>query len=167
MHIIDSRPDRERCVTVPPSTATSTLALLEQELTLLARHQSSGQQSADLILDRSGYQLLSRLELGPLTLGGLAEAFKLDVSTVNRQVAALRAKGLVERVADPAGGVAKLLRPTRRGRTALRKDREVRYGHVGQVVADWDEQDVRRLHALLAQFNASIEELEGRPWPRG
>jgi DNA-binding MarR family transcriptional regulator len=144
-----------------------TLALLEQELTLLARHQISGQQSPDLGLDRSGYQLLSRLELGPLTLGGLAEAFKLDVSTVNRQVAALRAKGLVERIADPAGGVARLLRPTRRGLSSLRKDREVRHGHVGQVVADWDEADVRRLHTLLARFNGSIEALEGRPWPRG
>ena len=68
---------------------------------------------------------------------------------------------------DPAGGVARLLRPTRRGLTALRKDREVRYGHVGQVVAGWAEADVRRLHALLARFNGSIEELEGRPWPRG
>ena len=150
------------------STAVSTLALLEQELTLLARHQlSSSHQTPDLALDRSGYQLLSRLELDALSLGGLAEAFKLDVSTVNRQVAALRAKGLVERIPDPAGGMAKLLRPTRRGRSLLRKDREVRYGHVGQVVADWDADDVVRLHDLLARFNASIEALEGRPWPRG
>ena len=152
---------------MPPSAARGTLTLLEQELTLLARHQISGQQSPDLILDRSGYQILSRLELGPLTLGGLAEAFKLDVSTVNRQVAALRSKDLVERIPDPAGGTAKLLRPTRRGRTALRKDREVRYGHVSRVVDGWEPGDVDRLHILLARFNASIEALEGRPWPRG
>ena len=149
------------------STATSTLALLEQELTLLARHQlSSSHQTPDLALDRSGYQLLSRLELGALSLGGLADAFKLDVSTVNRQVASLRAKGLVERIADPDGGLAKLLRPTRRGLALLRKDREVRNDHVGQVVLDWDDDDVARLHALLARFNGSIEALEGRPWPR-
>lgn len=153
--------------TTDSPAVTGTLALLEQELTLLARHQISGQQSSDLTLDRSGYQLLSRLELGALTLGGLAEAFKLDVSTVNRQIAALRTKGLVERVADPDGGLAKLLRPTRRGRTALRKDRETRHGHLEQVVGSWDERDVRRLQSLLARFNASIEDLEGRPWPRG
>jgi DNA-binding MarR family transcriptional regulator len=151
---------------MPTSTATS-LALLEQELTLLARHQlSSNQHEPDLHLDRSGYQLLSRLELGALSLGGLAEAFKLDVSTVNRQVAALRRKDLVERVPDPAGGVAKLLRPTRRGLSLLRKDREVRHGHVARVIEDWDAGDVARFRELLALFNTSIEALEGRPWPR-
>ncbi len=150
------------------SAATSTLlALLEQELTLLARHQlSSSHQTPDLDLDRSGYQLLSRLELGPLSLGGLAEAFKLDVSTVNRQVATLRRNGLVERFPDPAGGVAKLLRPTKRGLDVLRRDREVRHGHVATVLADWDPDDVVRLQELLARFNMSIEQLEGRPWPR-
>src|ERR1700760_3477817 len=93
------------------------LALLEQELTLLARHQLSSGLDPDLHLDRSGYQLLGRLELGPLSLSGLAEAFRLDVSTVSRQVAALRRKGLVERIPDPDGGMAKLLRPTRLGLT--------------------------------------------------
>jgi DNA-binding MarR family transcriptional regulator len=152
---------------MPTGTAARTLALLEQELTLLARHQlSSNQHEPDLHLDRSGYQLLSRLEVGPLSLGALAEAFKLDVSTVNRQVAALRRKDLVERVADPAGGMAKLLRPTRRGRELLRKDRKVRHGHVATVLEGWDPADVERLHELLARFNASIEALEGRPWPR-
>ena len=154
----------------PASVRTSTppvLALLEQELTLLARHQlSSNLHDPDLGLDRSGYQLLSRLELGPLSLGGLAEAFKLDVSTVNRQIAALRRKDLVERIPDPAGGLAKLLRPTRQGRALLGKDRTVRHGHVAQVIADWDPADVTRLQELLALFNTSIENLEGRPWPR-
>lgn len=152
---------------MPTGTALRTLALLEQELTLLARHQlSSNQHEPDLHLDRSGYQLLSRLELGPLSLGGLAEAFKLDVSTVNRQVAALRRKDLVERVPDPAGGMAKLLRPTRRGLDLLRKDRKVRHGHVARVLEGWNPADVERLHELLARFNGSIEVLEGRPWPR-
>lgn len=149
------------------ATATSVLALLEQELTLLARHQlSSSQQGPDLQLDRSGFQLLSRLELGPLSLGGLAEAFKLDVSTVNRQIAALRSKGLVERVPDPDGGLAKLIRPTRQGLARLRQDRKVRHGHLQHVIEDWDPDDVDRLMTLLAQFNSSIEALEGRPWPR-
>lgn len=149
------------------ATTTQALALIEQELTLLARHQlSSSHHDPDLGLDRSGYQLLARLELGPLTLGGLAESFKLDVSTVNRQIATLRRNGLVERINDPDGGLAKLLRPTRRGLALLRKDREVRYGHVANVIADWDPSDIERFHELLAQFNVSIEALEGRPWPR-
>lgn len=153
-----------------PTRTTSPLArtveLLEQELTLLARHQLSSQQAPDLGLDRSGYQLLSRLELGPLSLKQLAEAFRLDISTVNRQVAALRRKNLVERVEDPDGGVARLLRPTRRGLAALHADRTVRHRQVGNVLEGWDAADVADLNRLLTRFNTSIEALEGEPWPR-
>ena len=154
---------------MPTSTVdgTAVVTLLEQELTLLARHQlSSAQHNPDLGLDRSGYQLLGRLELDPLSLKQLAEAFRLDISTVNRQIASLRRKGLVERIADPAGGVAQLLRPTRRGLAQLRQDRETRYGQIGRVLEDWDPDDVARLNTLLAKFNVSIETLEGQAWPR-
>lgn len=146
---------------------TGTLALLEQELTLLARHHlSNAQHSPDLVLDRSGYQLLGRLELEPMSLGRLAEAFRLDVSTVNRQIAALREKGLVERIPDPGGGVARLVRPTRKGRDLLGADRRARRGHISRVVEGWEDHDVAELHRLLTKLNTSIESLEGRPWPR-
>src|SRR5690242_7667579 len=126
-----------------PTKTVSGVALLEQELTLLARHQlSSAQHNPDLALDRSGFQLLGRLELEPLSLKQLAELFRLDISTVNRQVASLRRKGLVDRIADPAGGVAQLLRPTRRGLTLLRQDRETRHRQISQVIADWDADEV-------------------------
>jgi DNA-binding MarR family transcriptional regulator len=150
-----------------PTATTTSLGRLEQELTLLARHQLSSGQDPDLHLDRSGYQLLGRLELSPLSLGGLAEAFKLDVSTVNRQVGALRSKGLVERIPDPSGGMAKLLRPTRLGLIQLHQDRKVRYRRVQRIIASWSPSDIERLQQLLAAFNMSIETLEGRPWPRG
>ncbi|MCW2755788.1 MAG: putative MarR family transcriptional regulator [Marmoricola sp.] len=147
--------------------ATEMIALLEQELTLLARHQlSSAANSPDLELDRSGYQLLSRLELSALTLKQLAEAFRLDISTVNRQIAALRRKGLVRRAADPSGGVAQVLRPTATGLALLRRDRSVRHTQVAQVLEAWDPDDVGRLQALLERFNTSIEALEGQSWPR-
>ncbi|MCW2783924.1 MAG: Transcriptional regulator, MarR family [Marmoricola sp.] len=146
---------------------TDTVALLEQELTLLARHQlSSAAHAPDLELDRSGYQLLSRLELSALTLKQLAEAFRLDISTVNRQIAALRRKGLVQRLADPDGGLAQVLRPTSRGLALLRRDRTVRHAQVAQVLDAWAPDEIDRLQQLLARFNASIEALEGSPWPR-
>ena len=120
----------------------------------------------DLVLERSAYQLLGRLELGALSLKQLSEAFRLDVSTVNRQVASLRRKGLVERISDPAGGVAQLLRPTRRGLAMLRADRTTRYRQIGSVLEDWDPREVDQLQELLAKFNLSIESLEGQAWPR-
>jgi len=140
---------------------------LEAELTLLARHTlHTSQHAPDRCLDRSGYQLLGRLEHGPLSLKQLAEAFRLDQSTVNRQVNALRRGGLVRRIADPDGGTALLIEPTAQGRAALRRDRHVAHRQLGDVLADWSEADIEHLHAMLEKFNVSIENLEGRPWPR-
>jgi DNA-binding MarR family transcriptional regulator len=143
------------------------IAALEVELSLLARHfLHTSQHSPDRLLDRSGYQLLGRLELGPLNLKQLAEAFRLDPSTVNRQVNALLRAGLVEKVPDPAGAVAKVLRPTAKGLDHLRRDRRVVQDQVTRVVQDWTQHDRDDLCRLLEKLNTSIEALEGRPWPR-
>jgi DNA-binding MarR family transcriptional regulator len=143
------------------------IAALEVELSLLARHfLHSSQHSPERLLDRSGYQLLSRLELGPLNLKQLAEAFRLDASTVNRQVNALLRAGLVERIPDPAGAVAKVLRPTDKGLDLLHLDRSVAHEQIAQVLGGWKRQDRDDLRRLLEKLNTSIEALEGRPWPR-
>lgn len=153
---------------MPSSTTTGRdLAEVEVELSLLSRHQiHSSQHAPDRLLDRSGYALLGRLEHGPLSLKQLADAFRLDQSTVNRQINALRRDGLVERIADPEGGLALLLRPTRTGLARLRRDREVSRDQVGRVLDGWDPDEIAGFAALLRKFNDSIERLEGRPWPR-
>jgi DNA-binding MarR family transcriptional regulator len=143
------------------------IAALEAELTLLARHHlHSSQHSSDRMLDRSGYHLLGRLELGPLNLKQLSEAFRLDPSTVNRQVNALLRAGLLEKVEDPDGAVARVLRPTAKGLDLLRRDRALVQQQVGRVVEGWDRHDIDELGRLLEKLNTSIEALEGRPWPR-
>jgi DNA-binding MarR family transcriptional regulator len=143
------------------------IAALEVELSLLARHfLHTSQHSPDRLLDRSGYQLISRLELGPLNLKQLAEAFRLDPSTVNRQVNALLRAGLVEKAPDPSGAVAKVLRPTAKGLDHLHRDRAVVQDQVARVIDGWRQRDRDDLRRLLEKLNTSIEALEGRPWPR-
>jgi DNA-binding MarR family transcriptional regulator len=143
------------------------IAAVEVELSLLARHHlHSSQHSPERLLDRSGYHLLSRLELGPLNLKQLAEAFRLDPSTVNRQVNALLRAGLVERARDPDGAVARVLRPTEAGLDLLHRDRRILQEQVGRVLADWSTAETDELHRMLEKLNTSIEALEGRPWPR-
>jgi len=143
------------------------IAALEVELSLLARHHlHSSQHSPDRLLDRSGYHLLGRLELGPLNLKQLAEAFRLDASTVNRQVNALLRTGLLEKVPDPSGAVARVLRPTERGLDLLHRDRAVLREQVGRVLEGWQPEEVAELSRLLEKLNTSIETLEGRPWRR-
>jgi hypothetical protein len=60
---------------------------------LLGRHILAFQGRRDAEgLDRSGYILLSRIRVeGPISIGELSEALRLDASTLNRQTAALLA----------------------------------------------------------------------------
>ncbi len=140
--------------------------MMERELTLLSRHYLHVQRG-DQTLERSAYVLLGRLEIGdPMTLKELAGAFALDVSTINRQIASLQRHGLVERMADPDGGMARRFRPTPAGLEKLARDRELNADGVKRVVGGWSAEDMGRLTELLTRFNREIEALEGRPWPR-
>jgi DNA-binding MarR family transcriptional regulator len=141
---------------------------IERELTLIGRHQAMvAGHPANARLDRSAYVLLTRLEIeGPMSVGQLATALGLDTSTVTRQTAAILRAGLVERIPDPDGGIARKLRVTGTGAQRLAADRAWIHEGLARVVGDWPHEDVRRLADALAQFNHSVERLEGRGWPR-
>ncbi|OKJ05276.1 MarR family winged helix-turn-helix transcriptional regulator [Kitasatospora sp. CB01950] len=149
---------------------TKELSLIEREMMLLSRHQvlatarTSGSPDS---LDRSAYTLLSRIETeGPLTIGQLAEAFGLDTSTVNRQTAAMLRAGLVDRIPDPDGGVARKLRITEDGLRRLHRDRDWSIQGLARVVDDWSAEDLAAFAGILERFNRDIEKIQGRPWPR-
>jgi DNA-binding MarR family transcriptional regulator len=149
------------------SDADRVLSEIEYELTLLSRYHALARQRGGQKLDRSAYLILARLELEPpMSLTELSEAFRLDISTINRQVGALLRNGFVERLADPAGGVARKIQPTAKGLEQLRQDRDLNCRGIHSVLEVWSGQDVQDLRDVLARFNSDVEHLEGRPWPR-
>ncbi|KUL46624.1 transcriptional regulator [Streptomyces violaceusniger] len=118
-------------------------------------------------LDRSGYLLLSRLDAeGAMSIGQLADAFQLDVSTVNRQTGALLRAGLVERIPDPAGGLARKLRITPQGADRMAAERTCRQTDLSRLLESWPSDEVARLEDVLTRFNREVERQEGRAWPR-
>lgn len=118
-------------------------------------------------LDRSGYLLLSRLDAeGAMSIGQLADAFQLDVSTVNRQTGALLRAGLVERIPDPDGGLARKLRITSQGADRMAAERTCRQTGLSRLLESWTPEDVIRLEDVLTRFNREVERQEGRAWPR-
>ena len=151
------------------------LERLERELMLVARchvltprdRKASGDESCADRLDRSAYLLLSRLDAeGAMSIGQLADAFQLDVSTINRQTGALLRGGLVERIPDPDGGLARKLRVTAQGTEALTAERDRRRGSLAQLLEDWTPEDLSRFGEALTRFNREVEAQDGRPWPR-
>ncbi|MFG3620844.1 MarR family winged helix-turn-helix transcriptional regulator [Nocardia sp. NPDC047654] len=144
------------------------LSRLAYELSLLSRHFPAALlRRPGFQLDRSAYLILTRLELDhPLSLRELSEAFRLDISTINRQVAAMLRQGLVDRVPDPDGGIARKIRASPKGLESLASDRVQSRQGIGAVVADWTEADIDQLSKLIARFNQSVEDKEHNPWPR-
>ncbi|WP_216908864.1 MarR family winged helix-turn-helix transcriptional regulator [Nocardia noduli] len=147
---------------------STALRRLVFELTLLSRHYPASMlRRPGFQLDRSAYVILTRLELdAPLSLRELSDALQLDISTINRQIAAMLKQDLVERESDPDGGIARKIRASDKGLRALNDDRSRSYEGIGNVVADWAEPDVAQLSSLITRFNQSIEALEHNRWPR-
>ncbi|MEU2042915.1 MarR family winged helix-turn-helix transcriptional regulator [Nocardia niwae] len=151
-----------------PGDDSAALQRLTFELSLLSRHFPAALlRRPGFRLDRSAYLILTRLELDyPLSLRELSEAFQLDISTINRQVGAMLKQGLVDRVPDPDGGIARKVRASAKGLESLAADRMQSRQGIGAVVADWTEADVDLLGKLIERFNQSVEDKEQNPWPR-
>lgn len=139
----------------------------EHMLLSRAALQGMAPHEREFALDRSATVLLSRLEAsGPMSVGELAAAFELDVSTVHRQVAAAMKAGLIERIPDVAGGAARTHRPTADGARRLREELDGREGAVRRVTTDWTDDELATFAALLRKFNRDVETLRGQAWPR-
>ncbi|MFL6121053.1 MarR family winged helix-turn-helix transcriptional regulator [Actinophytocola sp.] len=141
------------------------LACVSRELTLISRHQLA--KATGGVLERSAYLVLNRIDAtGPMTARELADALRLEISTVTRQVAAMLREDVVERIPDPAGGQARRLRITATGAARLAADRERYRTGLARVVSDWPDARCAELYRLLRALNEDIEELQGTPWPR-
>ena len=143
---------------------------VEYEQMLLSRHtflNQRGGRRKNSLMERSAYILLSRIRVqGPMSIGELSDAFGLDASTLNRQTAAMLRSGVVERIADPDGGIARKFRITEEGERRLEADRSFNIGGLERIMEHWPAEDVIRFADFLERFNRDIERLEGRPWPR-
>lgn len=143
---------------------------VEYEQMLLSRHTfltQRGGRRKDGVLERSAYILLSRIRVqGPMSIGELSDAFGLDASTLNRQTAAAMRAGLVERIPDPEGGMARKFRITDEGTRMLNEEREGMVQALDQVMVDWPDADIAAFASYLRRFNTGIERIGGQPWPR-
>lgn len=146
---------------------TDSVEFEQMVLSRYALQQAPGDRIASRVLERSAYLLLSRIRLqGPMSIGELSEAFDLDASTLNRQTKAAMCAGLVERIADPRGGMARKFRITPLGEELLERDRNRNIQSLDAIMADWTDAEIAGFAGLLRRFNSGIERLCSRTWPR-
>lgn len=99
----------------------------------------------------------------PLTLREIADALRLEQSTVNRQVNAALRNGFVHRFKD--GRTAMVVAPTERGREVFRADTAITQRVYRHALNALGAEDAEVFVRLLAQFvegtSSAIHGLEG------
>ena len=122
-------------------------AALQLSIRLLRRQlrQSQVDRADDLTLpETSALALLERG--GPTTPGALAKVEQISPQSMGATLAALEARGLVERQADPADGRRVLMSITEAGMTGLRLRRTVRTEQLAQALsAGFTDVELRQL----------------------
>ncbi len=95
--------------------------------------------------------VLARLEAGePATSAALAKREGISPQSMGATLAALEARGCIERRPDPSDGRQSVLTITESGRASLRSDRERRNEHLARAIAAAFTADERRALMTLA-----------------
>src|SRR5699024_4377126 len=101
-----------------------------------------------------------------MAVAELAEAFDMDVSTIHRQTTAAMKAGLLERIPDPDGGIARKLRPTEEGVRRLTAELDARKRGFARILDDWTDDEVSDFVDYLRRYNEAVEARRGKRWPR-
>jgi DNA-binding MarR family transcriptional regulator len=109
-------------------------------------------------LERSAYLVLGVLAAdGAVSVNAIADALRLDPSTVTRQVLAMEQAGHVVRSTDPSDGRVTLVEPTPEGLASLTETREVRARMYGDILSGWPAADRAELARLLTRLNLDVD----------
>ena len=93
---------------------------------------------------------------GAMRLGDIAEAMKLDASTVSRHVQQLADRGMLDREPDPDDGRARIIALSSTGRAGLKKSFEQRRAYLAEVLTDWSADDREQLRTMLDRLTTSL-----------
>jgi DNA-binding MarR family transcriptional regulator len=109
-------------------------------------------------VDPSQAALLHTLHChGAMRLGDIADAVRLDASTVSRHIQQLGDRGLIERESDPEDGRARIIALTDAGRTSLRHTFDQRRAVIASALDEWSEDDRERFRHDLDRLTTSLE----------
>lgn len=134
------------------------LETIELELAILVRHINSIASDKKIgTLDRSAYLLLHQISAhGSAGVKALADEFRLDISTVSRQAAALEQKGYIYRTPDPQDRRSFSLQITDMGAKELDESKRARLARVTEKLKDWSDEDCHTFGKLLTKFNRTF-----------
>ncbi|MFS3128817.1 MarR family winged helix-turn-helix transcriptional regulator [Nocardioides sp. Bht2] len=134
---------------------------IEQQLFILFRRSQAihvSTKSGDFELDRSIYGILCLLDdEGPMRLGAIAHRFRLDPSTITRQVQAVIRLGLAAKRVDPTDRRAAILNLTPLGEETIAQARAHRRQVLYSILGNWSETQRWEFLAALRRFNNTVD----------
>lgn len=114
-------------------------------------------RTAGDVIDPAQATLLYALKChGAMRLGDLAEAMKLDASTVSRHVQQLGDHGMIDREPDPEDGRARIIALSDAGAASLARTFDERRTFLTAALHDWSDTDRRRLREDLERLTAAL-----------
>lgn len=135
---------------------------IEQQLLAMLRATQAihvRTSDGDALLERSTYGILCLLDdEGPLRLGAIAQAFRLDPSTITRQVQAVVRLGLAEKVTDPSDRRAAVLSLTEQGQSAVTEARTHRRQQLDLLLQEWSPDEREEFLRAITRFNDTVDE---------
>lgn len=133
---------------------------IEYEMAFLVRLLTATQPKNPEVaaLERSAYLILHqlmRLTQG-LSVRELAESLKVDLSTMSRQIAAMEAKGLIERSPSPVDSRVSMVKPSSLAREQFCAMQTARRSTYEDILRDWTDAERRALSHTLSRLNQDI-----------
>lgn len=150
----------------PTADAPEPIGAIADAMRALQRLRASRKVHAALAdatgveLSQQAVQVLGALD-GTLPVAQLAQAARMDVGAVSRQLRALEADGYVTKTPSPDNASVVLVAATRRGHDAARRIATSRNDHLARALADWSPADRRTLAALLRRL---VDDLQATPY---
>lgn len=138
---------------------TDPLEVIELASAVLVRNFELLRRRSDVYteLDRAEYLLLRTLDReGPGDICTLAAALGVDPSTAGRQVAAMQAKGLVEREPSAADRRRSIISPSEEGRRRMLTTRQRRREATAELLAGWSDEQLRSLGEMFTRYNEAV-----------
>jgi DNA-binding MarR family transcriptional regulator len=127
---------------------------VQRELTVFARRVRALSARLHPELPFVAYSMLSHIQAeGGCRSVDLVAVYRLDKSTVSRQIADLARRGLVDRSPDPAGGRGQMLTVTSAGAALLEEAARRQRAELDRRLADWTPAEAAEFARLLRRYN--------------
>jgi len=141
-----------------PETAEDALLSLMMALGRRLRQKQPGD-----VIDYSAFPILKLLlHQGPMRLSALAQALRLDASTVSRHARQLEDRGLLERTDDPDDGRASRVEVSEAGRASLEQAFEARHHVISAALEGISESERETLRDLLHRVVKTLTDQHDR-----